>query len=302
MSFSSEAKAEMCRELPGKKCCCVAESYGVLLFCNTFTRREIRIITESREFAARLPRLFRRAFGVQFDIVPQPEDTGKLSLIIYKDEKLRRIRGFFGYGDEDMLAHHINFGILEEDCCRVSFLRGAFLAGGSVTDPAKRYHLEIVTDHYNVSRELYSLMLDMGLYPKDAARGGNYMIYFKPSAAIEDLLTMMGAPVSAMEIMSAKIEKGVRSSVNRRVNCEAANVIKAVDASQQQLAAIRAIDRREGLAALPEKLRETARMRMENPELTLTELAALFDPPITKSCLNHRLRKLVALAEEGHDR
>ncbi|MBR2831551.1 MAG: DNA-binding protein WhiA [Oscillospiraceae bacterium] len=302
MSFSSEAKAEMCRELPGKKCCCVAESYGVLLFCNTFTRREIRIITESREFAARLPRLFRRAFGVQFDIVPQPEDTGKLSLIIYKDEKLRRIRGFFGYGDEDMLAHHINFGILEEDCCRVSFLRGAFLAGGSVTDPAKRYHLEIVTDHYNVSRELYSLMLDMGLYPKDAARGGNYMIYFKPSAAIEDLLTMMGAPVSAMEIMSAKIEKGVRSSVNRRVNCEAANVIKAVDASQQQLAAIRAIDRREGIVALPEKLRETARMRMENPELTLTELAALFDPPITKSCLNHRLRKLVALAEEGHDR
>ena len=94
----------------------------------------------------------------------------------------------------------------------------------------------------------------------------------------------------------------MRSSVNRRVNCEAANVIKAVDASQQQLAAIRAIDRREGLNGLPDKLRETARMRMENPELTLTELAALFDPPITKSCLNHRLRKLVALAEGGGEK
>lgn len=285
----------MCRELISRKCCAVAESYGLLLYCNTFSSREIRIITESRELAQRLPKLFRRAFNVTFDSIPDDnEKAGKMVLLINNPEKLQVIFETFGFTGSKMLAHHLNLGVLEDDCCRPSFLRGTFLAGGSVTDPAKRYHLELVTDHYNVSRETYSLLLEMGFEPKEAERKGNFIIYFKQSSAIEDFLTTIGAPLSAMELMSQKIEKDMRNSVNRKVNCDTANVSKTVDAALLQIEAINKIAAETGLNNLPDKLRKTADLRLENPELSLSELAELSS--LTKSCLNHRLRKLMELA------
>ncbi len=166
--------------------------------------------------------------------------------------------------------------------------------GGSVTDPAKRYHLELATDHYNVSRETYSLLLEMGFEPKELRRKGNFVIYFKQSAAIEDFLTTIGAPLSAMELMSLKVEKDMRNAINRKVNCDTANVSKTVDAALLQIEAIEKLSADAGLGSLPEKLRETAVLRLENPELSLNELAEL--SALTKSCLNHRLRKLVELA------
>jgi DNA-binding protein WhiA len=164
-----------------------------------------------------------------------------------------------------------------------------------VTDPAKRYHLELVTDHFNVSRETYSLLLEMGFEPKEATRKGNFVIYFKQSSAIEDFITTIGAPLSAMELMSQKIEKDMRNSINRKVNCDTANVLKTVDAAILQIEAIKKIVIATGLDSLPDKLRETAVLRLENPELSLTELAVRSSPPLTKSCLNHRLRKLIEL-------
>ncbi len=187
--------------------------------------------------------------------------------------------------------------LLEEDCCRVSFLRGVFLAGGSVTDPAKRYHMEFVTSHYKVSRELEALLMDMGFQSRETHPAGNFITYFKQSEHIEDLLTLLGAPVAAMDIMSAKVEKNLRNEMNRRVNCDTANVGKAVDAAQEQLAAIRRLREEERLEQLPQKLQETAAMREQHPEMTLVQLAETFDPPLTKSCLNHRLRKLVELGK-----
>ena len=299
MSFSSSVKEEICRDLTNKKCCSVAECYGILLYCNTFSSREIRIITESREFANALPRLFRRAFGITFDIQPDAQEhRGKVTFVINEPEKLGRVFDTYGYGGSSLVAHHINLGVLEEDCCRVSFVKGAFLAGGSVTDPMKRYHLELVTDHYNVSREIFPMLLDMGFEPKSTSRGGNYIVYFKQSEAIADMLTTLGAPVSAMHVMSAKIEKEMTNSVNRKVNCDTANVLKSVDAAQRQLEAIRRIEQKCGIEALPERLRETALLRMENPEFSMSELAAAHAPPITKSCLNHRIRKLTEIAED----
>ena len=177
----------------------------------------------------------------------------------------------------------------------MSFFRGAFLAGGSVTDPKKGYHLELTTSHQNVSREMLALMRECDFTPKAAARKGNSVIYFKQSEYIEDFLTAVGAPVAAMEIMNTKLEKNLRGSVNRRVNCDAANLDKAVEAAQSQLEAIRNLERQGLLDKLPDKLQETARLRMANPEDTLSQLAQLCDPPITKSALNHRLRKLVEL-------
>ena len=161
MSFSSEAKAELCQQRPDKKCCALAESYGVLLYCNTFSAQEIRIITASPEFAARLPRLFKRAFGLGFDVLPKEGTGGKSSFKITDRDKLKKIFDAFGAEIDGTVSHHINFGVIEDDCCRASFIRGAFLAGGSVTDPEKRYHLELATPHHSVSREAYSVLLEL---------------------------------------------------------------------------------------------------------------------------------------------
>ena len=299
MSFSSDTKSEICREYPSSKCCAVSQCYGIMLYCNTFSLSEIRIVTENRAFASLLPKLFRRAFGLSFDILGESRvPGGKMIFSITEKEKLDKIFTVFGYERENILAHHINYGVIEEDCCRQSFIRGAFLAGGSVTDPGKQYHLELVTDHYNVSRETISLLLDMGFTPKSTSRGGNYIVYFKNSEVIEDFLTTIGAPVAAMEIMSAKIEKEMTNSVNRRVNCDTANVTKTVDAAQLQIEAINRLKEAALFEELPDKLRHTAELRLENPELSLTELAELFDPPMTKSGLSHRFRRIAELAGE----
>jgi len=296
MSFSFETKNELCRLPIQKLCCARAEAYGILLYCNTFNGREVRIITENPNFSERLPRLFHRAFSLSFDRQPDPGQPGKLIFQMTERSKLSRIINLLGYDPGQNLVLHINFGLLEEECCRASFLRGVFFAGGSITDPLKRYHLELATSHLQVSRELEVLLRDVGFMPKDIMRNGSFVTYFKQSEHIEDFLTMIGAPVAAMNVMSAKVEKDLRNSVNRRLNCDNANLDKAVEASQEQLESIRKLIRAGLMEQLPDKLQQTAALRLENPELTLSELAEEFDPPITKSCLNHRLRKIMDLA------
>jgi len=298
MSFSFDTKNELCRLPVQKLCCARAEAYGILLYCNTFNPAEVRIITENPNFAARLPRLFHRAFGLSFDRQPEPGTPGKMVFQITDGKKLTHIMNTFGFSPEQSPVLHINFAMLEEDCCRASFLRGVFFAGGSITDPLKRYHLELTTSHAQVSRELEVLLRECGYPPKSLSRNGSFITYFKQSDQIEDFLTLIGAPVAAMNIMSAKLEKDLRNSVNRRLNCDSANVDKAVEAAQGQLEGIRKLERAGILENLPEKLQQTAALRLANPELTLSELAAEFDPPVTKSCLNHRLRKLMELARE----
>ncbi len=296
MSFSSNVKVELCKDSLSKKSCAVAEGYGVLLYCNTFSSTEIRIITESRDFAARLPRLFKKAFGITFDQEPAAHDRGKLQFAISSEDKIAKIFETLQMDLKASLTLHVNFGMLEEEAECMAYLRGAFLAGGSVTDPAKRYHLEMTTSHYKVSRETCALLIECGFSPKELSRGGNNILYFKQSDYIEDFLTAIGAQVSAMGVMEAKVEKDLRNGVNRRVNCETANLTKVVDASMGQMAAIRALEEAGELDKLPGKLRETALLRRENPEATLQELAAMLNPPITKSAINHRMRKLLELA------
>lgn len=299
MSFSSNVKVELCKDSLSKKSCAVAEGYGVLLYCNTFSSTEIRIITESRDFAARLPRLFKKAFGITFDQEPAAQDRGKLQFAISSEDKIAKIFETLQMDLKASLTLHVNFGMLEEEAECMAYLRGAFLAGGSVTDPAKRYHLEMTTSHYKVSRETCALLIECGFSPKELSRGGNNILYFKQSDYIEDFLTAIGAQVSAMGVMEAKVEKDLRNGINRRVNCETANLTKVVDASIEQVAAIRKLQKQGRLKELPPKLRETAKLRLDNPEATLQELAAMQDPPVSKSAMNHRMRKLVALADES---
>ena len=232
MTFGGEVKNELCRAGLSRKCCAQAEAYGVLLYCNTFCGGEIRIVTEHEAFAQRLPALFRKAFRLSFDRLPEGE--GKRVFSIQAPDKLRLIHQTYGV-DPEALALHINFAALEEPCCRAAFFRGAFLSGGSVTDPRKGYHLELATSHRSVSREMLALLREEEFAPKDADRKGNSVIYFKQSEYIEDFLTSIGAPVAAMDVMTAKLEKDLRGSVNRRVNCDAANLDKVAEAAQGQL-------------------------------------------------------------------
>ena len=223
-SFSAGAKAELCKSVPQKHCCALAECFGILLFCNSFSGDGIRIITESREFAQRLPKLFRRAFGVTFDSVPDENASGKQNFQIFDEKKIADIMAAYGFDPKDTVSLHINLPVVEEDCCKTAFLRGAFLAGGSVTDPAKGYHLELTTVHQSVSREAYTLLQEvLAFYPKTAKRGGGQVLYLKQSDQISDCLAYLGASVAAMGIMEAKLEKELNNKVNRRCNCDEAN-------------------------------------------------------------------------------
>ena len=296
MSFAYDVKAELCKAPLSRGCCAVAEGCGVLLYASAFSAGEVRIVTENDEFAARLPRLFQKAFGVKFDELPEEKKGGKLVLRITREDKLDAIWRALGYDRRAHFALHLNFALLEEECCRAAFLRGAFLSGGSVTDPQKRYHLELATSHVQAGREVEALLRDMGFEPKNVMRQGSFVTYFKSSEHIADLLTLIGAPGRALEIVSAKIEKEMRNTVNRRVNCDAANLDKTVMAAYEQVEAFTRLTESGTIGELPVKLQEVAVARLLQPELTLSELAATFDPPLTKSCLNHRIRKLMEIA------
>jgi len=299
VSFSGAAKAEICRVFPQKHCCALAQCFGILLFCNSFGSDGIRIVTESGAFSAMLPKLFKKAFGITFDVIPETDASGKMIFLIQQPEKLKNIMNACGFGVTDTLALHLNLSVVEEECCKASFLRGAFLAGGSVTDPAKGYHLELTTTHQSVARETFTLIQDVvGFYPKAACRGGNQVLYLKQSELISDFLAFLGAPVAAMGIMEARLEKELNNKVNRRCNCDDANTSKVVEAAQEQLVAIRILKEAGIFDKLPSKLRQAADAREQNPESSLTELAGMMDPPITKPAMNHRLKKLVEMSKE----
>ena len=299
LSFSAGAKAEICRILPNRECCALAECFGILLYCNSFGQDGIRIITESREFGLILPKLFKKAFNVTFDNFPSLESPGKLVFQITDPEKISGIMESFGFSFRDTLVLHVNLPVVEDDCCKAAFLRGAFLAGGSVTDPEKGYHMELATTHQSVARQTYTLIQEItGIEAKAAKRGGGQVLYLKNSDQVADFLAFLGASVAAMGIMEARLEKELNNKVNRRCNCDDANTSKVVEAAQEQITAIRALEERGLLENLPAKLKQAADARLKHPSSSLSELAGMMDPPITKPAMNHRLKKLMEMAKE----
>ena len=300
LSFSAAAKEEICRDIPHNQCCALAECFGILLFCNSFSSEGIKIITESREFAYILPKLFKRAFDIHFDSYPSMESPGKLVFQIFDPDKIEYIMDSFGFDREGTLSLHVNWPLVEEECCRTAFLRGAYLAGGSVTDPAKGYHIELTTTHQAVARETRVLIHDaIGFSPKTASRGGSIVLYVKQSEQISELLALLGAGVASMGIMEARLEKELNNKVNRRCNCDDANITKVVEAAQEQLNAIRTLKELGLMDKLPAKIKQAALARENNPESSLSELAAMMDPPITKPAMNQRLKKLIETAREA---
>lgn len=299
VSFSASAKAEVCRLIPQRDCCALAECFGILLFCNCFGADGVKIITESREFAYILPKLFKKAFDLNFDNYPSLAAPGKLVFQIWEEEKLSVIMESFGFSVQDTLSLHVNLPVVEEECCKAAFLRGAFLAGGSVTDPEKGYHMELSTTHQSVARETNVLIRESMMFsPKIAKRGGGQVLYLKQSEQISDFLTYLNAPLAAMGIMETRLEKELNNKVNRRCNCDDANTSKVVEAAQEQLGAIHILKESGLLDKLPEKMKQAALARENNPSASLSELAAMMDPPITKPAMNNRMKKLLQLAKE----
>lgn len=296
MTFSARVKAELCKCPVESADTALAEICGIVLFANTFDSRSLRITTENQDFAARVSKLLKMLFGFDFDrkVIPA-NSVKKYSFTVDHPDKLSAIYDAFGYDMRTTHTLHLNGALVEDEASRAAFVRGAFLAGGSMIDPEREYHWELVTSHYHLSREVLALLYELEAPAKVTVRKSSQVIYFKESGHIEDLLTRIGAPVSAMAVMETKMFKELRNTVNRKVNCETANLSKTVDAAGAQLEAIEKIQAAAGLDSLPDKLAQAALLRLEHPEASLAELADKLG--VSKSGLNHRLRKLLEIAE-----
>lgn len=301
MSFSYTVKKELCKimvdDLPVRK----AESYGMLLFSRSFSAGSIAFSTENENTARHWGELIASLTGVDVDI--QASSPGKKSgnrffmLSISHEDQRRRVLTFFGHNHGE-LNLRIQGGNIKNDACIGAFLRGVFLVCGSVADPEKEYHLELDIAHKRLAEDMRSLLASIGLQVKMIARKGNYVLYFKESEFIEDFLTHTGATNASLDIMNIKIYKDLRNRANRVTNCETANIDKTVAAASQQTKDIRFIIDKKGTGFLPEDLRELALIRLENPDMSLRELCRLLPDELSRSGVNHRLKRIAKLAQE----
>ena len=300
MSFSSDIKVELCGVELKRECCLRAECYGVWLFSKCFTLRESAFVTETGPVARRMLELAAAGAGVSgeltFGVSRRKKPAYRVSLP-EESSRLAMLEDFGHTGQETSLR--VNRANLENECCTAAFLRGAFLTCGTATDPSKEYHLEFAVPHKNLANDLYTLLCEVEAFPLSpslVSRKSGYVVYLKESGPIEDLLTYLGAPGAAMHLMQVKMYKEVKNNINRKTNFETANMDKTYSASARQTAAIAVISDTMGLESLPEELQELARLRLENPDMTLREMGARLG--ITRSGVNHRLQRLLRLGED----
>ena len=296
MSFSSEVKNELVKKEYENYCCQKSLLYGLALFAKQFSFERMVFQSENRGIVKLYTGLLKTLCNVSGRAVASP--SGKSYTVTLEDSAVcARLMTFFGHtaDEKNLRVNHSNFSC---PACENAFLAGAFLSCGSVSTPEKDYHLEFTVPFLNLSKSLVTLLQEMELEPKTGNRKGYHIIYFKDSGAIEDCLYLMGASASMFQMMNVKIVKEIRNSVNRRANCETANIEKTVNAAMPQIEAIVKIKKKKGLDALSPALREMAKVRLDNPELSLQELAEQFNPPLTKSGANHRLKRLMQIAAE----
>ena len=289
MSFTTDIKNELCH-VPVTDDTAMAECLGMLLFAGQFSREGLRLQSEMQAVRRRTQLFLNQCM----DVWPEETDT---ILHLCDPGEIARIFEYYGYERESSLP--LNRALVEDEQSRSAFLRGAFLIGGYVSTE-KGYHLELVTPHYHVARQVSSLLLEMELPAGQMERRGIHVLYYKDSGAIEDFLSACGATGAAMDLMLKKVERELRNDVNRRVNCETANLTKTVGAAAKQIAAIERLDAAGLLEKLPAPLQITAQLRINNPEMSLNELCAAYPGSISKPGLNNRLRRLVQLGEEAN--
>lgn len=279
MSFSSDVKEELARQYSKSRHCQVAELSAMIMQEGRISMDPLGLSfeTDNPILIEKYAMLMKRAFDID---VEKPLDSQDCKKII------EAIQGLY----------------LEKTCCKRAFIRGAFMASGSMTDPNKAYHFEIVCRTPEQAARLQELMREFETEPKVIERKNYHVVYLKEGSQIVDMLNVMEAYVSLMNLENVRILKEMRNSVNRQVNCETANISKTVNAAVKQIADIELIRDTDGLDSLPLPLREMAMVRLEYPEAPLKDLGKYMDPPVGKSGINHRLRKLAALADAIRER
>lgn len=309
MSFSGNVKEELSHQIAQARHCQIAELAALISICGAVVitpgeKYRIKIHTEKIAVARKCFTLVTKTFNIKTDIsVRRNLEKGSETymLVIREHEDALRIlqaTKLIGEREDAYSALHIVDPILvQQPCCKRAFLRGAFLAAGSMSDPNKAYHFEIVCTTVNMAEQLRRMMCSFSMDAKIVARKKMYVVYLKEGAQLVDMLNIMEAHVSLMELENVRILKEMRNAVNRKVNCETANINKTVSAAVKQVEDIRYIQQTIGLDKLSDGLKEMAILRLEHPDATLKELGEISDPPVGKSGVNHRLRKIGEIAE-----
>ena len=309
MSFSGKIKEELSRHIPKSRHCQLAELAAAIALSGRIMPDgdgyDICLSSENMAVARKYFTLLKKTFNINTDISVRETDYPRKSKVCElhvadgrQGKEILESLKFIGQEGKLILAEHIVNGLLiQKTCCRRAFIRGAFLASGSVSDPEKSYHFEIVCPEKILAEELARIINVFELDSKVTSRKNTYIVYIKESSQIVEILNVMEAHVALMDLENIRILKSMRNSVNRKVNCETANLNKVVSAAVKQTEDIKLIRDKMGLEALPANLSEVARIRLENPELPLKELGEMLDPPVGKSGVNHRLRKISEIAE-----
>ena len=302
MSFSGEVKAELEKHISKSRHCQLAELAAIISFSGrmilTGADPRLEIATEHAGLAKKCYTLLKRAFDISAELSEQNPGV----LYIEEQDAMRRVLMALKFLEEDGSLHPfrqaVNGILLQKSCCRRTFVRGAFLASGSMSDPHKSYHFEIVCATPQQAEQLRTVISDFGMDAKVVERKKHHVVYLKEGAQIVDMLAIMEANVALMDLENIRILKEMRNSVNRKVNCETANINKTVNAAVKQIEDIRLLEEKVGLESLSEGLEEIARLRLQYPEATLKELGLMLNPQVGKSGVNHRLRKLSLLADD----
>ena len=309
MSFSSSVKEELSREITKARHCQLAEIAGIISFAGRVNIEKgcviLSVYTENVVLAKHYFELLRKAFKVKPELIVKNRNSGHriYQIVVTEDNDSPKMFEALKWQVENTdgeirIEEPVNKLLLMKSCCKRAYLRGAFFAAGSITDPGKGYHLEIVSPNEEKAARIISEFEYFGVEVKTVMRKGHVVCYIKEGERISDALNVIGAHTALMELENVRIIKEVRNDVNRRVNCETANINKTVNAAVKQIEDIEYIEAHLGLDSLPVALQETARKRLENPEATLKELAGMLDDNCGKSGLNHRLKKLHSIAEE----
>ena len=314
MSFSGEVKEELARQISRARHCQIAELAAAVAFSGRFRQEKghmlLELDTENVVLARKYFTLLKKTLNIETDISIRDNHylnrNRTYAVQIGKEQELKYfLRAIHMLDEEDRLVTGIELVhplVVQQSCCKRAFIRGAFLASGSMSDPEKSYHFEIVCNSSPKAEQMRDMIHSFSVDAKIVKRKKNYVVYVKEGAQIVDLLNVMEAHVALMHLENVRILKEMRNSVNRQVNCETANINKTVNAAVKQLEDIHLVQETIGFESLPAGLEEIALLRLEYPEATLKELGTLLNPPMGKSGVNHRLRKLSDMAQDIRER
>ena len=306
MSFSSKVKGELSLHLGNGRHCEIAETAAIVNICgHTAVFGEhfcLKIQTENFHVAKKCFTLLKNTFNMIAEVSVRSSGRKHVYTVLVRDfskaEAILKATGLlYSENGKTQLEKRIYSPVVSSICCRRAYIRGAFLSVGSVNDPEKNYHMEFVLADEFSAEQLKELINSFGLDAKVVERKEHFVVYLKEGEQIVDLLNIMEAPLALMDLENVRIMKEMRNDINRKVNCETANLNKVVGAAVKQLEDIEYIEEKIGLSSLPEQLEEIARLRLEYPDKSLKELGSFLSTPVGKSGVNHRLRKISNIAE-----